>query len=187
MLKRLARPFWLILAALFLAEAWLWDRLTDFGRWLRAWLPFEAFKAWAAARIATLPPWAALLLFIIPVMLVQPIKFASLWLILRGHFVLGALGFVGIKIVGFGAVAFLFDLTRDKLLSIRWFAWAYGNVVWLRNLASAFVTPYKLALKKAVGRLKARAAALFGPAGHRPSRLARLRARVRIRRSGLPG
>lgn len=187
MLKTLARPFWLLLAALFLAEAWLWDRLTEFGRWLRAFLPFEAFKAWAAARIATLPPWAALLLFIIPVLLVQPIKLVSLWLILRGHFVLGAFGFVGIKVVGFGAVAFLFDLTRDKLLSIRWFAWAYGYVIWLRHIASAFIAPYKLALKKAVGRLKARAAAMLGLAGDRPSRLARLRARVRLRRSGLTG
>lgn len=181
MLRRLSRPFWLLLAAVFLVEAWLWDRLTEIGRWLRARIPFEAFKAWAAARIERLPAWAALLLFVIPVILVQPIKLASLWLIYRGHVVLGGLGFLGIKIVGFGAIAFLFDLTREKLLSIRWFAWAYAHVIWLRGIAAAFVAPYKLAIGQAASRLKARALALLGAASGQPSRLARLRARMRAR------
>ena len=181
MVKRLTRPFWLLAAAIFLVEAWLWDRLTEFGRWLRAHLPFEAFKLWAAARIERLPAWGALLLFAIPVVLVQPIKLASLWLIMRGHVLLGGLGFLGIKIVGFGAVAFLFDLTRDKLLTIRWFAWSYARVIWLRGMATAFIAPYKLALKEAAGRLKAKALAMFGAERGKPSRLARLRARLRAR------
>lgn len=179
--KRCTRPFWLLLAAFFLAEAWLWDRLTEVGRWLRSKLPFEAFKAWCAARIARLPPAAALALFIIPVILVQPIKLASLWLIVRGHFLLGGVGFIGIKIVGFGAIAFLFDLTRDKLLTIRWFAWSYGRLLWLRAIASAFVAPYKLAIKHAAASLKARALGWFGAGNGGASRFARFRARIKAR------
>ena len=177
MLRRLTRPLWLLAAAIFLIEAWLWDRLTEFGRWLRARVPFEAFKIWMAVRIEKLPAWGALLLFIIPVILVQPIKLASLWLIVRGHLVLGGLGFIGIKIVGFGAVAFLFDLTRDKLLTIRWFAWSYGRILWLRGVATAFLAPYKLALKATAARI--RALAFLGSGGR--SRLARLRSRMRTR------
>ena len=179
--KRWSRPFWLLLAALFLAEAWLWDRLTEVGRRLRDRLPFEAFRSWVAARVASLPPSAALLLFIIPVIIVQPIKLLTLWLIVRGHLLLGGLGFLAIKIVGFGAIAFLFDLTRDKLLTIRWFAWSYGRVLWLRGAAAAFVAPYKQAIRSAAAALKARALGLFGRQRGGVSRLARIRARMRAR------
>ncbi len=179
--KRWSRPFLLLLAALFLAEAWLWDRLTEVGRWLHDRLPFEAFRAWIAARIAGLPPWAALLLFVIPVIIVQPIKLLTLWLIVRGHLLIGGLGLVAIKIVGFGAIAFLFDLTRDKLLTIRWFAWSYGRVLWLRAVAAAFVAPYKEAIRNAASALKARALGRFGRQDGRASRLARLRGRMRAR------
>lgn len=181
MSRRWLRPFWLLLAVLFLAEAWLWDRLTEAGRWLRDRLPFEAFRTWLAARIAVLPPWGALLLFVIPVIIVQPIKLLTLWLIVRGHLLLGGLGFIGIKIVGFGAIAFLFDLTRDKLLTIRWFAWSYGRMLWLRDAAAAFVAPYKQAIRAAAAALKARALGLLGMRRGGASRLARIRARMRVR------
>ncbi len=181
MIRRLTRPLWLLLAAVFLVEAWLWDRLTDFGHWLRDRLPFEAFKRWVARRIETIPPWGALLLFLIPVIAVQPLKLASLYLMTHGHLMLGALGFVSIKIVGFGLVAFLFDLTRDKLMTFGWFVWLYDHVIALRKKASAFVSPYKTALKAWMADVKLRAIALMGGRPGRPSRLARLRARIRGR------
>jgi hypothetical protein len=181
MLRRLTRPFWLFLAAVFLFEAWLWDRLTEFGHWLRDQIPFERFKRWVAERVERMPPWAALVLFGIPVIVVQPLKLASLYLMTHGHMVLGALGFVLIKIVGFGLVAFLFDLTRDKLMTFRWFVWVYDRVIWLREVAGAFIAPYKAALKKQMAFVRTRALAVFGLVPGRPSRLARLRARIRGR------
>ena len=170
MLRRLIRPLWLLLAAAFLFEAWLWDKLTLLGHWLQDHLPFEALKRWISERVAALPPWAALLLFVIPVILVQPLKLLALWLIFHGHVLLGALAFVAVKITGFGAIAFLFDLTRDKLLSLHWFAWLHTHVLWLRDKASAFIAPYKLALKARMATLRA---SLLG----RRSLLARLRSR----------
>jgi hypothetical protein len=180
-IKRLTRPLWLLAAAIFLFEAWLWDRLTDLGHWLRDRLPFEAFKRWVAAQVARMPPWGALLLFVIPVIIVQPLKLASLYLMTHGHLALGAIGFVAIKIVGFGAVAFLFDLTRDKLMTFGWFVWLYTRINWLREKASAFIAPYKLALKAQAAQIKARALLLFGASDRRSSRLARFRARIRGR------
>jgi hypothetical protein len=179
MFRRLVRPLWLLLAAIFLVEAWLWDRLTDFGHWLRDRLPFEAFKRGVAALVARMPAWGALLLFAIPVIIVQPLKLAALWLMMHGHVMLGALGFVGVKIVGFGAVAFLFDLTREKLMTFRWFVWVFDHVNWLRGKASAFIAPYKAALKWRMSILKAAAFRIFGLGGDRRSMLARLRSRVR--------
>jgi hypothetical protein len=181
MIRRLTRPLWLLLAAVFLLEAWLWDRLTEFGHWLRDRIPFEAFKRWVAARIEAMPPWGALLLFLIPVVAVQPLKLASLYLMTHGHLVLGALGFVSIKIVGFGLVAFLFDLTREKLLTFGWFVWVYDQVNRLREKASAFIAPYKAALKARMAEVKARAMSMLGIVPGKPSRLARIRARIKGR------
>jgi hypothetical protein len=181
MFRRLTRPLWLVLAAVFLFEAWLWDRLTDFGHWLRDRIPFEPFKLWIAERVAKMPPWGALLLFAIPVIVVQPLKLASLYLMTHGHLVLGALGFVSIKIVGFGLVAFLFDLTRDKLMTFRWFVWIYNHVNWLREKATVFIAPYKAALKAHMAEIKSRAMRMLGMVPGRSSRLARLRARIRGR------
>jgi hypothetical protein len=178
-MRTVLRPFWILLAGVFLAEAWLWDRLTAFGHWLRDHLPFEAFKRAVAAQVERMPPWAALTLFAIPVIIVQPLKLAALWLIMHGHVVLGALGFVAIKVVGFGAVAFLFELTRDKLMTFRWFVWLYDLVNGLRERASAFIGPYKAAVKRRISALKAIALGVFGWGGDRRSMLERLRARAR--------
>jgi hypothetical protein len=179
MFKRLTRPFLLLLAAVFLFEAWLWDKLTALGHWLRYRIPFEAFKHWVALKIEHMPPWSALLLFIIPVIVVQPLKLAALWLMVHGHVLLGALGFVVIKIVGFGAVAFLFELTREKLMTFRWFVWIYERVLWLRAKASSFIAPYKSALKERMSALRISTFALLGIRGERRSLIARFRARMK--------
>jgi hypothetical protein len=181
MIRRFTRPLWLLLAAVFLCEAWLWDRMTELGHWLRDRLPFEAFKQWVAAQVDAMPPWGALLLFVIPVIIVQPLKLGSLYLMTHGHLLLGGLGFVAIKVVGFGLVAFLFDLTRDKLMTFGWFVWIFNRVNALREWASAFIAPYKAALKARVAQWKARALGLFGRTDGRAWRLARLRARIKRR------
>ena len=178
-IRRLMRPVWVVLAAVFLVEAWLWDKLSAFGFWLRGILPFEALKQWLANSIDRLPAWAALALFIIPVIVVQPLKLAALWLMLHGHILLGVLGFVLVKIVGFGAVAFLFDMTRDKLMTFRWFVWSYNRVLWLREKASVFIAPYKKALKASVAALKVAAMAALGLKNDGRSLLSRLRSRMR--------
>jgi len=185
-MKRILRPFWLLLAALFLFEAWLWDRLTELGRWLRDRLPFEQLKRWVAAIVERMPAWLALVLFIIPVIVVEPLTVVSVYLIAKGQVVLGTLGYILVKVLGFGLIAFLFDLTRDKLMTFRWFVWVYDRVIWLREVAGAFIAPYKAALRRykaaigrRLGRIKAAALRALGLGRERRSMLARLRARAR--------
>ena len=42
-----------------------------------------------------------------------------------GHVVVGGVGYVVVKVVGFGLVVPIFDLTREKLLTMPWFAFVY--------------------------------------------------------------
>jgi len=67
MLRRLLQPFWVLLAIIFLIEAWLWDpSRADRGAGGGA-IPLRAFKQWLAERVDTLSPAMTLIVFIVPV------------------------------------------------------------------------------------------------------------------------
>jgi hypothetical protein len=146
-MRRLFRPFLILLALVFLFEAWLWVHLAPGVAWIVARIPLRAIKAWIAVRIELLPPAATLVVFVVPVLLLLPLKFLGLWMLAHGHW-LGALGvLVFAKVVGVGVTAFIVDLTLPKLLQLPWFAWLYERVmVWLR-WAHDLVDPYKRRLR----------------------------------------
>ena len=82
-MSRLTRPLWVLLALLFLAEAWIWDHL---GPWIRrglAALPLQRLKAWLEVKLAALPPYLALLVFLGGGLVLAPFKLlevcAPLW------------------------------------------------------------------------------------------------------------
>ena len=120
-MRRLLRPLWILLALVFLFEAWLWERLKPAVGWFVDKIPWDAFKARLAAGIERLPPLATLLVFLVPVVLLFPIKLIGLWLLARGIW-FGAMATLGLaKVVSMGVTAFIFELTRPKLLQLGWF------------------------------------------------------------------
>ena len=143
MMRRLLRPLWILLALVFLFEAWLWERLKPVVGWFVDKIPWDAFKARLAAGIERLPPLATLLVFLVPVVLLFPIKLIGLWLLARGIW-LGAMATLGLaKVVSMGVTAFIFELTRPKLLQLAWFRWLYEHMlVWLA-WAHGMVYPIK--------------------------------------------
>ena len=110
-----------LLALLILFEEWGWDplqrALARLGR-----LPL---LRQIEGLITRLPPYAALAFFLLPTLLLLPIKLAALALIARGQPVLGALVIVAAKVVGTAIVARLFILTRPALLQLAWFVRLY--------------------------------------------------------------
>lgn len=173
-MHRLLRIFWTLLAIVFLIEAWLWDRLEPVVAFIVARLPLKALKARIAAAIEHLPPEATLLVFLVPVVLLFPLKLVGLWLLARGEWV-GATGvLVFAKLVGVGVTAFVFDVTREKLLLMAWFRWIYIKVMSCRDWAHALVDPIKRRIK---ARLR-----MFAP--KRASRAVRLLLRLRRRAHG---
>ena len=52
------------------------------------------------------------------------------------------------KFLGVGVTAFIFDVTRPKLLQMRWFAKLYELVLALRAKAAELVDPIKLRIKE---------------------------------------
>ena len=54
MLRRLLQPFWVLLAIIFLIEAWLWDHLEPIVARVVAAIPLAQFKEWLTERVDAL-------------------------------------------------------------------------------------------------------------------------------------
>ena len=182
---RLKHALLTLAALIFLVEAWLWDMTIALGRWAANLLPWQEFKEAVARMIERLPPYGALPLFLIPVVVIEPLKFLAITQIAHGHFMRGLFTLIVLKFVGVGLIAFIFDLTREKLLAIDWFARFYEWVIMWRDKAHAFIEPYKSVVLAQIAELKAllvdlqRSLNLSAGKGGLTETLARIRARVR--------
>jgi hypothetical protein len=147
------------LAVLF--ETWIWGGLVAVGRGIVALIPWTSIKPRLVAAINYLPAPAALLLFGVPLVVVEVGSFGSVVLVATGHFVAGALSYLTLKIVGLGLVAVIFDLTREKLLTMRWFVYVYEKFLLFHDYAHHLVAPYKQAAAAYVAELRERTRAYW--------------------------
>ena len=126
-LWRVLRGVLLTLAAIVLfIEEWGWQPLTALAARIARWPPLARFEA----RIANVPPRFALVLFLVPAVLLFPIKLLALWILSRGHAVLGITVIVVAKLLGTAIVGRLFILTESQLMRFAWFAQA---LTWWRT------------------------------------------------------
>jgi hypothetical protein len=160
-MRRLLRPLWILLALVFLFEVWLWENLRPIVAWIVERIAWERLKARLAAAIERLPPAATLLVFLVPVLLLLPVKFVGLWMLAHGSW-FGAMLTLGFaKVVSMGVTAFIFDVTRPKLLQLAWFRWLYEHIlVWLA-WAHGLIDPVKAELRALVAPLRRRLGRLF--------------------------
>jgi hypothetical protein len=148
MMRRLLQPVWVLLAIIFLIEAWLWDHLEPIVAAMVARIPLRTFKTWLAERVDTLSPAMTLIVFIVPVIPLFPLKLAGFWLLTHEYWFSAVLTIVFAKFLGVGVAAFVFDVTRPKLLEMPWFERLYDFVIALRAKASALVEPFKLRIRE---------------------------------------
>jgi hypothetical protein len=141
MTRRLLQPVWVLLAIVFLIEAWLWDHLEPIVARAVALIPLRAFKQWLGDRVDTLSPAMTLIVFIVPIIPLFPLKLVGLWLLTHQYWVSAILTIVFAKFLGVGVTAFLFDVTRPKLLQMGWFQRLYEIIIGLRSQARVLVEP----------------------------------------------
>ena len=106
----------------------------------------------APARIASaidcLSPPAALIVFIVPGILLFPLKLLTIWLIAHKQLLLAGLVFSFAKLAGLGVTAFIFEATRPKLLQMAWFRWLYERVLAAVAWAHGLVDPIKQRIRR---------------------------------------
>ena len=125
-MKAVLRWIWRVLRALLLAlaafvlliEEWGWRPLTAWAARLGRWAPIARLEA----RIRAAPPKVALALFLVPAVMLFPIKLVALWLIHLGQTSLGVIVILAAKALGTALVGRLFIITEPQLMRFAWFA-----------------------------------------------------------------
>ena len=110
-----------LLALLLIFEEWGWDPLS------RALARLAQLPVWGRIEklISSLPPWAALITFFVPILALIPVKLLAWYWVAQGHTFLGLAIIAAAKLVGTAVVARLFSLTHPALMQMPWFARLY--------------------------------------------------------------
>ena len=114
-------PVFILATAYFVVDGLLSYVTQPITAWLAEKKLFERVRRW----IISLGPYSSLALFAVPVILLEPAKPLSAYLIGTGHFFAGAVTFITAEVLKLTFVERLFQLNRNKLLSIPAFAWGY--------------------------------------------------------------
>ena len=115
------RPFRFALLALLVVvifvEEWGWKPLSAAAAAIARWPPLAALEH----RIRAAPRYVALALFLVPAVLLVPVKLGALWLIQQGRATLGIAFIIAAKVVGTAFVGRLFVLVEKQLMTFPWF------------------------------------------------------------------
>jgi hypothetical protein len=151
-MRRMFRPFLVLIALVFVIEAWLWEHLRPLVAWVVDLIAWDRLKARLARLIEWLPPWAVLIIFVVPFIVLLPLKFLEVYFLVHRQWLAAILVLVLAKLLGLGVTAFIFDVTRPKLLQMAWFRRLYEIVLsWLEK-AHALINPIKLRVRRALRR-----------------------------------
>jgi hypothetical protein len=132
--KRMVKPFVVALAAIyFLADAIFATIAHPLARWIGEHWVLLRLRTW----IRSLRPYPSLALFLVPLIILEPVKPGAAFLAATGHVKLGLAVLVIGEILKLVLVERLFCLNRDKLMSIPAFAWAYGKYRMVRDWLEA--------------------------------------------------
>ena len=133
--KGFLEPFLVVGAAVyFLIDAIIFSIIKPLSRRIFRLPIFQFIGSW----IASLGPYTTLTLFVVPLVVLEPVKPLGVYLIATGRTLGGLLVIVLGEVLKITTVERIFHIGRDKLMRIRVFAWAYNFVVgwldWLQAL-----------------------------------------------------
>ncbi len=152
------------LAMAFLGAAWIWDGLIAIARVLVRMIPWSRFKAAFVGLVDRLPAPMVLLIFLVPLLIVEPLLAVATVAIAMGYVVTGAIAWIVLKLLAIGVIPAIFDLTQHRLMTLPWFVWAYKKVMVWHHYAHRIVVPYKHAAAAVLRQWRRRAAAAMGRA-----------------------
>ena len=84
---------------------------------LAKWPPLAAFEGW----IRGLPPWAAVLAFLAPSLIVLPVKLSAVWFAMHHRYGLSLASIIVGKMLATALVARLYRVLHPTLVQIEWF------------------------------------------------------------------
>ena len=126
---------------------------------LARWAPIAALEAWLKKQ----PPYIALLAFVMPSILILPIKFSAIFFAAHRHYMMAIAAVVIGKVLATAIVARLYVVLGPTLMTIGWFARLDTWFFYWRDRAYAFVRaiPAWQKAKALIGRMRLRLMELF--------------------------
>jgi hypothetical protein len=135
-LIRIFKPLLFLVAAVyFLVDAVFWTVAKPVSRLADRWV-FDGLRTW----IASLHPYPTLALFSVPLIVLEPVKPVAAYLAATGHIGSGLTVLVAGELLKLVVIERLFNVCRDKLMSVRAFAWCYDKfrraMHWVESLTA---------------------------------------------------
>jgi hypothetical protein len=99
-----------------------------------------------ASFVAALPPYGALAMLLLPLVVAEPLKILGAYWLATGRFVAAVLILTFAYALSLILAERILDAGRDKLMTIRWFAAVYGKLVVLHDRVLGFIkasTPWR--------------------------------------------
>lgn len=146
----LKRFLWTSLALFFLGLSWLWEVLAPVVQAIVDVLPLRRLKLWVNRQLERLPAYVTLLVFLVPLGLSEAIKIFSFVAFAHGRIVFGALIYVFAEIVRFGVAAYVWNVCREKLLTIVWVAKLHEWLLSVHDWAQRQTAPIKAWIRSAL-------------------------------------
>jgi hypothetical protein len=152
LVSKLLRQLVIAVALFLMFEEWLWEKLSN----LIGWMDRRLGLARVEARLARVRPSVALVVFLLPILVVIPVKVVGLALLAKGKVLASMSVLLAAKLVGVGLFARIFNVTRGQLLQLPWFAWVHAIVLgWLARAHEWFdQLPAVIRLRASTGRFK---------------------------------
>jgi hypothetical protein len=133
--KRLTNIIVLLIAIpYFLLDAIFATVAIPLAGWIAGHWAFARIHGW----ILSLRPYPTLLLFMVPLIVLEPVKPAAAYLVGTGHAALGLSALAAAELLKLVLIERLFSVSRTKLLSIPAFCWAYGKYSAVKNWLMSF-------------------------------------------------
>jgi hypothetical protein len=129
-MKRILKPVSYVAAAIYFVADLLFVGVTmPISNWIARHFEMRAFRRW----IDSLPPYVCLALFLLPVIVLEPVKYVAAYMLATGRLTGAVTTFIAGELLKLVLIERLFDLTRDKLMTIPAFAWAYDHYLQART------------------------------------------------------
>ena len=121
-MKRILTPVTYVIAALyFLVDAAFMAIAKPISDWLAGHIVLKRLCTW----IRSLRPYPSLALFSVPVIMLEPVKPVAAYLAVTGQMLGSIVTLIAGELLKLVLIERLFSLTRDKLMRIPAFLWAY--------------------------------------------------------------
>ena len=146
-------------AIAFLFETWIWGAIVAALSRVARLIHWARVREALTRLVDRAPAWVALLLFGVPFLVSEGGSAFCVALVALGHVEVGAVGYLVSKLVGLSVLAVIFDITRPKLMTLKWFAYLYNWAMVFHRFAEELVAPYRAAVKTHLVELRTRSRA----------------------------